>query len=306
MQPTHQTSIALARHFLIVGGDSQIGSALAAHLRHQGARVIVTTRRRESVNAERIFLDLAANVDDFSLPHDIDHAFLCVGISSLLGCNRDPAGSAYVNVTAVCHIASQLQEFGTHVLLLSSNQVFDGSIATPTPEMPVSPVNEYGRQKAVAERQLISRNRTRTAILRTTKVIGPHSPLLDGWANSLLQGTVIHPFYNMYLSPVPLNVIVTALCRMALERTTGIVQLSANRDLSYAEVATIGAHMLGADERLVKPISSFDRVSDGLTYPSKTALDTTRLQADLRLAPPKAVSVIEEYFLNLRTRIALC
>src|SRR5437879_6345578 len=94
--------------FLLVGGDSEIGAATAAHMRGLGLPVMATTRRRELVAGDRPFLDLALPLDDWEPPLDTRAACIFAAVARLLDCARDPAGSDHVNVTQPLALAGRL------------------------------------------------------------------------------------------------------------------------------------------------------------------------------------------------------
>jgi len=66
---------------LIVGGDSEIAAATAAHLRASGYGVAATTRRQDRIAADRPFLDLGGPVGDWPIPDGVGAACLCAAIA---------------------------------------------------------------------------------------------------------------------------------------------------------------------------------------------------------------------------------
>jgi dTDP-4-dehydrorhamnose reductase len=103
---------------------------------------------------------------------------------------------------------------------------------------------------------------------------------------------VITPFHDMYLSPVPLAFAVGALQRIGERKPGGIVQVSGECDVSYAEVATLLARRLGVSPDLVQPISFASAGIGSETAPPNTTLDAARL-ADIGLAIPPVWNTIE-------------
>ena len=140
----------------IVGGDSLIGSALASYLSRTGHKVIASTRHKDISAKNRIYLDLKESSDRWALPGKQDTAVLCAGITDVADCERKPEETARVNVEATCILADKLVKAGTRIIFLSSNQVFDGTSPYPSPMDSISPITEYGIQKAETERRLLS------------------------------------------------------------------------------------------------------------------------------------------------------
>jgi len=287
-----------SRADLIVGGDSLIGSALAERLRAQGRPVLATTRRPERVGGERLFLDLAADPLAWESDRPIGTVYLCAGVTRLEDCRSDPQGSARINVAAASALAARLAGEGAFIVFLSTNQVFDGSEPCPSSGRPPAPRTEYGRQKAAAEAALKGLG-DRAAVVRLTKVLGESPPLFRAWAESLSRGERIRPFRDMVMSPLPLPGVVSVLSLIGGLGLPGLWQVSAERDVTYAEAAEIGARASGLDPGLIEPVEA---AAAGLPFehlPTHTTLDTSRLQAELGLGLPPASSTVARVFSRL-------
>ena len=115
--------------FLLVGGDSEIGAWTFRHLLTAGKSVAATTRRTGRAAPTRPFLNLAADLSAWEPPSGVTAACILAAHARLAACAADPAGTAHVNVDQTLALADKLIERGIHVLFLSTNQVFDGSIA---------------------------------------------------------------------------------------------------------------------------------------------------------------------------------
>src|SRR5882757_3776887 len=140
--------------WLLIGGDSEIGTATHQFLKARGIASAATTRRKERVAADRPCLDFAAPLDDWEPPAGTTAACFFAAIARIAACDADPQGSAHVNVTQTIALADKLMARGISVLFLSTNQVFDGTVPNVPPDAPHSPVTEYGRQKARTETML--------------------------------------------------------------------------------------------------------------------------------------------------------
>ena len=285
---------------LIVGTDGLIGNALMKRFRQAGRPVLGTTRRPESVNRSLVYLDLAEDMAGWRPPQPIDLAVICAGVTRLSDCESDPASTARINVHQVSRLAKALVEQGSFVVYPSSNLVFDGSTPHPSPEDQTSPVTEYGRQKAEVEVQL-ARWGESTAIVRLTKVLGPANPLFEGWVEALKAGEAIHPFSDMHMAPIPLPCAVSVLSLVGEMKLHGVLQVSGDQDVSYAEAARIGAALLKLDPSLVQSIPASASRSDGEPVPCHTALNTDRLQCALGIEPPNVWQTLEAAFLRPET-----
>ena len=284
----------MAPRVLVVGGDSEIATAAAAHLRDAGHGVAATTRRTDRVATERPFLDLARPVDDWPIPEGIGAACFCAAIARLADCARDPEGSTRVNVTGTVALADRLLARGVPVLFLSTDKVFDGSRPRVPADAPPCPVSEYGRQKAAAEAALGERRRAGApvAILRLAKVVSPGMELLRQWIASLRAGRPIRAFDDMMMAPTPVALVAQAIERLLTSRSAGIFQLTGPRDIAYREVALHLARRLGADPALVEAVSAYSAgLPEGSTA-ANTTLDSSALAERFGIAVPDPIEVI--------------
>ena len=274
---------------LVVGADGMIGRALANRLAGEGRTVLRTTLLPEP-GAE--VLDLTRPTVSWSPPRRVATAFLCAAVTSLDFCRRQPAESRAINVLCTVALAKMLADQDTQIVFLSSNLVFDGSVPHQRAEAAVCPQTEYGRQKAEAERELLGL--PGVCVVRFTKVLGPATPLLTRWADALRTGQAVRPFSDMVMAPVPLEFAVEVLAAVAERRTTGIIQVSAAEEVSYAAAAQHVARCLRAPPELVQPISAAESGVEIEHLPANTTLDTTRLRTELGLVPPDVWTAIEQ------------
>jgi len=276
---------------LIVGADGTIGRSLVAAFEAAGKTVWQTTRHRNQLGDQRIFLDLSQDVAHWQLPPvPIRTAIFCAATTSLERCQLDPESSRQVNVVGTITLAKRLVEAEVFVVFLSTNLVFDGKTPFAKPTDTVNPQTEYGRQKAEAESKLLAWGE-QVAVVRFSKVLSPEMSLFQGWIRDLKDGKVIHPFSDMVMVPISLAFAVKVLLEVKERRLPGIFQMSAKQNVSYVAAAQHIARKLGVDTELVQPISYREA---GLAFvPLNTSVDSSRL-ADLGLRAPNAVDALEE------------
>jgi dTDP-4-dehydrorhamnose reductase len=281
---------------LLIGGDSEIGAATSRHLQAQGMPVWATTRRPDRTFADRPFLDLANELDDWTPPPGTRSACILAAIARLAACAGDPVGSARINVTQTLTLIERLLTCGVHVVFLSTNQVFDGETPHVAPEAPACPVSEYGRQKAQVEAELLRRmsRGEELAILRLGKVVGSTVPLIEGWAEKLTAGTRVSAFHDMPFAPVPIELVAKALGALMADRARGIFQLTGPRDATYAEVARFLAYRLGADPKLVMEVSARDAGQPEGSTPRHTTLDSSKLSGRYSLRVPDIWQIFDK------------
>lgn len=277
---------------LVIGSDSLIGGALMAQLAFDGVRRNGTTRRPKAVTAGCSFLDLSQTLDEWRPCERASVAVICASVASIERCRLDPKATARVNVDGVCELSRKLIDDGTFVIFLSSNQVFDGLRPHRRPDDPTSARTEYGKQKAEVERYLLSLGHS-VSIVRLTKVVPAPMPLLQNWRRGLSEGEVIHPFMDMVMAPISLSFAVTVLRKLIDARLPGIIQVSAESDITYAQAAYHIASRVGARSELIQPISVKEAGIGSDAAPEHTTLDTTRLRMELGTNPPDVWTTLD-------------
>ncbi len=86
----------------------------------------------------------------------------CAAFTDVDGCARYPEKAQLVNATGTRNVAAACAEYGVAMVLLSSNEVFDGRSGVPYIETDEpAPINPYGQSKLAAEhltRNLLERH----------------------------------------------------------------------------------------------------------------------------------------------------
>jgi dTDP-4-dehydrorhamnose reductase len=226
---------------LVVGGDSLVGSELQVHCRKLGWTVDATSRRTAAPGA--VFLDLG-DPDFTPLQRGTyDVAFVCAAVTSMQACQGDPARSRRINVDNTLDLMRRLADRGTHLVFLSSSQVFDGETPMPDEAAPTAPKNEYGAQKLAVE-QAIERHVLPAAVLRVTKVLADRPVgVFKGWFETLAKGQPVQAATNMALSPVMVADVAEAAERLAAGCHRGVWHLGSSDDIGYFDAARLMAEM---------------------------------------------------------------
>jgi dTDP-4-dehydrorhamnose reductase len=183
------------------------------------------------VSENRPFVDLARQAWPKLSNAHYNSAVFCAAATKLAECEEKPHETRKINVNAIVSLSKILSKKGAHLLLLSTNQVFDGSRPNRTISESVCPINEYGRQKAEVEKHLL--RMPGSAVLRMTKVIYPDLPLLIGWREKLKAGIPIEAFTDMSLAPVMLCDVVQRIDELMNKQATGLHHFSSMKDISY-------------------------------------------------------------------------
>ena len=173
-------------------------------------------------------------------------------------CQSDPARSRRINVDNTLDLMRRLADRGTHLVFLSSSQVFDGETPMPDEAAPTAPKNEYGAQKLAVE-EAIERQKLPAAVLRVTKVLADRPVgVFKGWFEALAKGQPVQAATNMALSPVMVADVAEAAERLAAGRHRGVWHLGSSDDIGYFDAAR-----LMAETRHLPLVAGAGRGADG-------------------------------------------
>jgi dTDP-4-dehydrorhamnose reductase len=286
--------------WLLIGGDSEIGAGALAHMRTAGREFVATTRRAAAASG-RIRLDLSEPLDHWEPPPRTTAVCIFAAAARLAACAADPDTTSRVNVTATVTLTERLIAGGIYVLLLSTNQVFDGRSPHVPADAPTAPASEYGRQKARTEAALrghMARGAP-VGILRLAKVISPQTVLLRDWRAALVAGRRIRAFHDMTMAPAPIETVSRAVEALLDDRAAGVYQLTGPRDLPYSEAGYMLAARLNAHRSQVEIVSVASAGLPQGVAPPNTTLDSHALRQRYGIGVPDGREVLETTFAQM-------
>jgi len=285
---------------LVIGANGLLGSSLTFNLKLHDERFIESTHRKNTCSQSRMYLDLAVPWDDtWSPPKGVSVVYMCAAVASLEKCRSDPKGSARINVENTVNIAKKCTENDIFFVFPSTNLVFDGSIPFRKPDEIRSPMTEYGRQKAEAEKKLLALGKD-VAIVRFTKIISSGMQLIHTWCDDLRSSRIISPLSDYVMSPVPNIMAGEIIHRIGQERIHGIHQVSGPEDITYADAAYHIAKRLHVEKKLIRPITSRDAGVIIEHNPAFSTLDSTETEKKSGIQIPEAFSSLDLVFFHDR------
>lgn len=239
---------------LVVGSTGTIGKHLSLSLKQNGAQVFGASRSAQfEANCSLRFdlQNISEAVEQVKQLQKLDAVVMCAAASNLRECENNPELTSRVNISSQSKLAKVLIESGIKkVVYLSSNRVFDGKSAHVSKDVKYSPKTEYGRQKAMAETELLKLG-DQVRILRLTKVVSEKNELITSWVNKLKLNQPIRAFSDVMISPITLDDTVGLIEEVISGEFESTVQFSATDEISYLELGQFVAKFIGADSRLV-------------------------------------------------------
>lgn len=289
------------RGFLVVGGDSLVGGFAVRALRRRGYRVLASTRRRETVDDNRVFLDFEAP-DRFVLPDGIDYVFVIAAATNYDRCESDPL-ARIINEEHIPRLVGNLLEQGAFVTFISTNSVFGGERPWPGENDPHEPGIAYARQKSVGERAIFERARAlgaldRMNITRLTKILHRDTSPLPNWVATWQRGDTISPFADLIFAPMSSTFVGEALATIGEKRVPGNLHLSGAENVSYVDLAQAVARKLNVDPVLIAPTTATETGVHIAFKPTYSGLGMARTTALCGITPQPLGQVVDDIFSN--------
>lgn len=268
----------MAPRTAVIGAAGFIGRAMLAAYRGEHPDAAGTDHRgRDGL----IRLDLAAPDVEALLDHEA-----CVIAGARPGvadCERHPSQTRAINAIGPLATVHALREAGVRPVVFSSDYVFDGREGAYADDTPLSPVTEYGRQKA----ELETAAGEGVLVLRLSKIFGVErddGTLLDEMAQMLARGERVRAARDQVFSPLWIGDLVATVLALQEVDADGVFNLCSPVAWSRLEIALALAEELGADADQVEEIS-LDDLCEGFKRPKDTSMIPARVTSTIAFEP---------------------
>jgi dTDP-4-dehydrorhamnose reductase len=232
---------------LVTGAGGQLGTDLAAACVAAGDELVALDRSSLDVSdPEAVAASIAAYRPDVVVN--------CAAWTAVDACEADPERAHRVNADAVAFLRTACDANGAHLVQVSTDYVFDGTLDRPYVETDApNPRSVYGASKLAGERAA-GRDAT---IVRTSWVCGAAgSNMVATVLRMLPERDVLSfvddqrgcPTFTADLAPV--------VRRLAAERVGGIFHVTNQGAVSWYEFVRDIVAAAGRDPAIVRPIST--------------------------------------------------
>jgi dTDP-4-dehydrorhamnose reductase len=280
----------------LTGGSGFVGSNVEAVLAEHGDEIAAPRHGEVDVTDP---VAVSRSVADFA-PDAIVHCAILNDLTALSE-RRAEAWASYVGATR--NVVDAANEAGAHVILVSTDWVFDGTQGPATEEEPPNPVNAYGFLKAASELVVAERAQS-GAVARIAAVQGASStPRSQDHGFGYFVASLVEalrarePFtvwegddINMVATPTLATDAARLIRRIAERRVGGVFHCCGGEHATRAELARAAVAAFGLDEGLLRfgaPEPPSDRV------PYDTRLDATATAVALGATLPSLAAQME-------------
>ncbi len=260
---------------LLTGGNGQLGRDLRDVLAGRvpdGGEPAGTPGILPEV-AEGTFDVLSTDIDDLDL-RDRDAVRSCAAAfrpdmvlhggayTAVDACESDPDTAFAVNALGTRHVAEAASEVGAHLVYVSTDYVFDGSLDRPYVEWDApSPRSVYGRSKLGGEMEVHRIAGGSATVVRTAWVSGAHGANMVKTVLRLSEASPDAPLRfvdDQRGCPTFTADLARGLVRLALDRRPGTYHLTNQGETTWFGFAQATLEAAGLDPGRVVPIATAD------------------------------------------------
>jgi dTDP-4-dehydrorhamnose reductase len=201
-------------------------------------------------------------------------------------CQNYPQESSAINVTASSNIAGLCADEQIACAFTSTDLVFDGLNAPYKENDPINPVNIYGEQKVIAEREMLARC-PQVTVCRMPLMFGAATPtatsFIQGFIETLQAGKQLNLFIDEFRTPVSGKTAAQGIL-LALKTSQRIIHLGGKERISRYEFGRLMLEVLELPNTGLTSCRQQD-VKMSAPRPADVSLDSTKAFA-LGYTPP--------------------
>lgn len=183
---------------LIVGATGFLGSELTNYFSKKNEVF------KASINAfnKKELLDITdkGRVDSFFKEINPEIVIDTVALTSSVACEKDPSLCKKLNFETAKNIADACRETKAKMIFISSSYVFDGKKGNYSEEDRVKTINQYGKYKFLAEKEVLKLEDS--IVLRVDIMYGLYNGELRAGANNICKKEIEIGYPNQMRSPL--------------------------------------------------------------------------------------------------------
>jgi dTDP-4-dehydrorhamnose reductase len=172
-------------------------------------------------------------------------------------CEKNPPVARVANVDLTASVAEACSHCGARLIFLSTDTVFDGARGRYLEDDLPSPINEYARTKAVAEKvvaaTLVDSVIARCALVMGFGLLGTGNSFLDRTLPMFREGRPIYVPAEEIRTPIDVVTLGKALLELAGADFCGVIHLAGNEALDRVSLTRRLATRLGFSPDVVVP-----------------------------------------------------
>ena len=193
-------------------------------------------------------------------------------------CEQHPMDAHRSNVDFACNVATVCNQLKIPLVHISTDHLFDGTVANVTEEEDPCPLNVYAQTKADAEIKVL--NMCKKAIIIRTNFFGWGTSYRPSFTDRIIEelshGRPFYGFKDVFFTPILVLDLAKCIFQIIDNGLHGIFNISSDHRISKYEFALSVARVFDLPQSLVKPISIRDK-PDLVLRPSDMSLSNAKV-----------------------------
>jgi dTDP-4-dehydrorhamnose reductase len=247
----------MKKKILFTGGSGLLALNWAIQIRDH-YEVILGLHDRvinlKGTNSIKINLKSEKSITDFLNQIKPDILIHTAGLTSVEECELDPKETNYINAFIPELLAKHTNKLGIIFVHISTDHLFDGLLPLASEDTPVSPVNEYGKSKALAEKLILKENAS--ALILRTNFFGWGTSYRLSFSDIVLKtlraNKTINLFDDVYYTPILINQFVEIVSLLILKNNSGIFNVVSNERVTKYQFGFLLAKKFGLNLDLIQ------------------------------------------------------
>jgi dTDP-4-dehydrorhamnose reductase len=287
---------------LLTGASGFVGSNVARVFGARGAQLIAPGHQHVDLTDR----DAVAHCALATTPDSIVHCAI-LNDQARMEADREAAWAGYVGATR--NVVDAANAVGAHVVLVSTDWVFDGTQSMATETTPPNPVNLYGFLKAASE-MVVAESADHGAVARISGVNGlhyarPEAPREQDAGFGYFVASIVdalragRPFkvwegddINMVATPTLASDAADLMWRIVHGRREGTFHCCGGEAIDRLGLARRTVEAFGLDGDLLETGPPPPGVANGWRVPHDTSLDATATAAALDADLPDVDTIL--------------
>ena len=203
-------------------------------------------------------------------------------LTNLEYCEQNPFDAFNSNVDFASNVASACNQLKIPLVHISTDHLFDGTVANVTEDELPKPLNVYAKTKVDAEIKVFSE--CKNSIIVRTNFFGLgtsyRSSFTDQIIHELSNGRPYYGFKDVFFTPILVSDLASCIFQLMECGMYGIFNISSDSRLSKYEFAVLVAKIFDLPHSLVRPISISEK-QDLVVRPVDMSLSNRKASAVL-------------------------
>lgn len=271
----------MKNRILLTGGSGLLALNWALATRDNFSVTLGFNRRNVSLaGVDSLRLDLES-MESFSQSLSMlspDIVIHTVGLTSVELCEKNPELAMHVNAEIAEMVAKVCASQGIRLVYISTDHLFSGTEPLMSEDHPISPINVYGKTKAVAESVVLTAF-PQAIVIRTNFFAWGTSyrkSFSDFILDGLRSGKSITLFDDVFYTPILVETLSIAVHELLDKNANGIINVVGDERLSKYEFGIKLAEKFCLDRNLIK-LGSITNCSDMIKRPKDMSISNHKV-----------------------------